>query len=295
MSKPDINKAAKDGATTMHIESKDAVDKADKNGDTPLHIAVKWGEKNTVKQLIESKANLNKANKHGETPLFSASLSGSLSKYRKIAKMLLDSKAAVDAANKRGDAPLHYSAFFGYTEMVKMLLDYKANVDTPNDRGETPLFSASGNALNPAFNKNKAKIVKMLLDSKAAVDKAQKDQFTPLIYAAMEGRFPVVKLLVEAGADTTIREKITGEERYTAAQYAREKGHNDIADYLNKEAPRVQRFLPSRNEGIEGGAIRALKRDLLSTGLLPVGPLVIIQEFAIGEPGELAPWSLFRN
>lgn len=265
--------------------------KADKNEDTPLHDAVKWGKTDTVKHLIESKANLNKANKRGETPLVCASRYG----YPEIVKMLLESKAPIDATDKRGFTSINYAAFLGYTEMVKMLLDYKANVDTANDRGETPLFVASGNALNRAFNKNMTKIVKMLLDSKAAVDKAQKDQVTPLIYAAMEGRFPVVKLLVEAGANITIQEKIIDEERYTAAQYARVKGHNDIADYLNKEAPRVQRFLPSRNEGIEGGAIRALKRNLLSTGLLPVGPMVIIQEFAIGEPGELAPWSLFRN
>ena len=234
MSKPDINKAAKDGATTMHIESK-----ADKEGNTPLHNAVKWGKTDTVKQLLESKAPVDAANERGETPLFSASLSGSL-KYREIVKMLLDGNADVNAANKRGDAPINYAAFFGYTEMVKMLLDYKANVDTANDRGETPLFSASGNAINQAFNKNKAEIVKMLLNSRADVDKAQEDQFTPLIYAAMEGRFPVVKLLVEAGADITIREKITGFERKTAAEDAKVKGHDHIADYLTNEAPRVQ-------------------------------------------------------
>lgn len=53
--------------------------------------------------------------------------------------------------------------------------------------------------------------------------------FTPLITAAYYGNLPMVKLLVEAGADKNIK----CNKGYTAYDYAKKYEFNDIANYLN--------------------------------------------------------------
>lgn len=102
-----------------------------------------------------------------------------------------------------------------------------------------------------------------------------------LIWAACWNKMDIVRALVEAGCDITIR----GDKNKTAAESAnRGKGTGPIAEYL-----RSTRFLRSaRDESgqlrrVKGPATRAIERDLEETGLLPSGPLSIIKEFATGE------------
>ena len=287
-SKASVNKTGKDGETPLYdaswngntdtakllIDSKASVNKTRKDGISPLWGASYNGNTDTARLLIESKAAVDKPGTNGRTPLCIASQEGETD----TARMLIESKAAVDKAQMDGRTPLWTASYCGKTDTARLLIESKAAVDKPDEDGRTPLYIAS--------QEGNTDTAGLLIEKKAAVDKPKNDGKTPLIAAARVGDFATVKMLIEAGADTKIRD----ERNQTPSEHACENRHHNIAKYLANH-----RFLPSRNEGIEGGAIRALKRDLLSTGLLPVGPLVIIQEFAIGEPGELAPWSLFRN
>ena len=125
----------------------------------------------------------------------------------------------------------------------------------------------------------------LLLENKCDVNITNKCGNTPLIYAALHNNMDTVRALVEAGCDITIRDN--GYKNKTAAERAREKGNDAIAEYLTTEAPLI-RFLPSADDendkphSARGMAARAMQRDLLQTGLLPAGPLTIIKEFATG-------------
>ena len=119
----------------------------------------------------------------------------------------------------------------------------------------------------------------LLLENKCDINITDEYGYTPLTYAAHCNKMDNVRALVEAGCDITIRNNM----RETAAVRARQKGYDAIAEYLSNH-----RFLPARDESgrlrrVEGGASRALERDLKDTGMLPDGPLSIIKEFATGD------------
>ena len=79
-------------------------------------------------------------------------------------------------------------------------------------------------------------IVMLLLENKCNMNVTDKNGNTPLILAAGYNRMDIVRALVEAGCDITIR----GYQNKTAAERAKEEGYHTIAEYLTNEAPRVQ-------------------------------------------------------
>ena len=82
----------------------------------------------------------------------------------------------------------------------------------------------------------------LLLENKCNLNATAKNGDTPLIYAAWNNNLAIVRILVEAGCDITIR----GYKNKTAAERAKEYGKDAIAEYLTNEAPRVQVHSPQR-------------------------------------------------
>ena len=126
--------------------------------------------------------------------------------------------------------------------------------------------------------------VRLLIESKAAVDKAREDGCTPLITAASMNNMTTIRTLVESGADTRIR----GDENKTAAEWARQEGHDAVAEYLVNDAPRI-RFHPSaRNErgelcGAKGRAKRAATRDLVDIAGFDRDMMGLLNQFCTGK------------
>ena len=171
---------------------------------------------------------------------------------------------------------LYHACRDGWTAEAKRLIAEGAPVDWQNEYGEAPLHRASIDGYT--------EIVMLLLKNKCNLNITDKWGNTPLTYAAAQNQMDTVRALVEAGCDITIR----NQDNWTAAEWAKRRGHHAIAEYLTNEAPFV-RFAPSaRDESgqlhrVKGRATRAIKRDLFETGKLPSGPLSIIQEFATGK------------
>ena len=232
------------------IDSKATVNIARKDGGTPLYIASREGKTDTARLLIESKAAVDKSREDGISPLWVASYNGNTD----TARLLIESKAAVDKPGTNGETPLYTASHYGNTDTARLLIESKAGVDKPRTLdGRTPLWTASYNGNTDA--------ARLLIESKAAVDKADEDGWTPLILAARNNHMTTVRLLVDSGADTTIR----GDENKTAAEWAKQRGHHSIAEYLD-----TVRFQPSaRNERGElyneqGRGRRAANRDLVN-------------------------------
>ena len=68
----------------------------------------------------------------------------------------------------------------------------------------------------------------LLLENKCNLNVTDKWGNTPLIYAARNNKMDTVRALVEAGCDITIR----GDKNKTAAEWAKQRGHHAIAEYL---------------------------------------------------------------
>ena len=161
-------------------------------GLTPLEFAARQGCAECIPVLVEKGADINATDQDGITPLLSAMING------------------------------HYDA-------ASVLLEKGANPNLADRTGRTPLYSAVDDHTMPASNRPSPKevdnettsldLVKALLAKSANVNAQLKQQVpyrtkldrgddtmlttgtTPLLRAAKAGDIPVMKLLLEKGAD----------------------------------------------------------------------------------------------
>lgn len=113
----------------------------------------------------------------------------------KVARVLIRHRQTnVDPRNKQDETPLMMAALKGDTELVLALIARGADINKP---GWAPLHYAA--------TKGSVPIVRELLDKSAYIDAESPNGTTPLMMAAMYGTPEVVKILLEAGADPTIK------------------------------------------------------------------------------------------
>ncbi|MGA2537174.1 MAG: ankyrin repeat domain-containing protein [Terracidiphilus sp.] len=125
-----------------------------------------------------------------------------------------------------GWTPLHLAAAFGTPETVSALLAAGASVDafSRNPQQNQPLHAAL------ALGKN-TQTIRLLLDAGASVNSTQAGGFTPLFSAAIANRKDLVKMLLAEGADPHHK----ADQGKTAADFARERGHGDLAAWLESQ------------------------------------------------------------
>lgn len=116
----------------------------------------------------------------------------------KVAAVLLDQPdLEVEVRTAQDESPLMLAALHGYTELCAKLIERDADVNKP---GWAPLHYAATNG--------HIQIMQMLLDNHAYIDAASPNGSTPLMMAAMYGNASAVKMLLEAGADPTLKNGI---------------------------------------------------------------------------------------
>jgi ankyrin repeat protein len=121
------------------------------------------------------------------------------------------------------------ASFNGHTETMAVLMDAGADVNLRVNQGVTPLIAACGPYPSA---------VRLLLENGAEVNATDDiENFTALMYAAVEGLSPVVDILLEYGANPSMKD-VDGD---TAAHFARQRGFRQLADKLQaletKETP----------------------------------------------------------
>lgn len=116
----------------------------------------------------------------------------------KVAKTLLDlSGTKVDTRSKNDETPLMIAALKGHTAFAKRMIDRGADV---YKTGWTPLhYAATGGHVD---------MIKLLLDNHAYIDTESPNKTTPLMMAAQYGTAQAVKLLIEEGADITLKNEV---------------------------------------------------------------------------------------
>mmetsp|Transcript_30261 Transcript_30261/g.44724 ORF Transcript_30261/g.44724 Transcript_30261/m.44724 type:complete len:746 (+) Transcript_30261:28-2265(+) len=101
-------------------------------------------------------------------------------------------------ADGHGNTPLHWAAFKNERDCVAILLKYHAD---PNARAHPSGWTA----LHDAAYSNSAESVALLLSAGATVDIRANSGATPLCFAAQEDADGAAKLLLEQGADISLR------------------------------------------------------------------------------------------
>lgn len=149
--------------------------------------------------------------------LFNAALDGKL----EIVESYIENGFDVNQPNQENKSLLMLASFNGHILVCQYLIKAGAHAEARDPDGRTALMFASTGPF--------AETVKFLLSSDAnpnSVDHGE--HFSSLMHAAAEGHIDVVKVLLDNGADKTLKD-IDGD---TAESFAKQNGHLAVADYI---------------------------------------------------------------
>jgi ankyrin repeat protein len=162
-----------------------------------------------VSALLERGFDPNTINPEGFHGLFLAVKADAL----QVANVLIQwPKTKVEWRNSKDESPLMMASLKGHTELVKLLIAKDADV---NKTGWTALHYAASGA--------KKNTIEILLEHSAYIDAESPNGSTPLMMAAMYGNADCVRLLLESGADPTLKNHLG----LTAAEFAKQAGRDD--------------------------------------------------------------------
>ena len=160
---------------------------------------------------------LNTRDDNGDPALTVALREGSL----KVASFLLTQRSVkVELRNTAGESPLMIAALKGHLDLAKTLIRRGAEVNKP---GWTPLHYAAARPEPDSLD-----MVRLLLEEHAYIDAESPNKTTPLMMAAMYGHPDVLRLLLEEGADPSLR----NQQGLTAVDFARRAERHDLADLI---------------------------------------------------------------
>ena len=116
----------------------------------------------------------------------------------------------LDVRGDDGSTPLTITIARGDEEWTGFLISKGANVNLPGKGGDTPLILAARVGFTEA--------VRWLLIKQARVDMTNRSGETALIAAVQQRQLPIVRLLLDAGADPDKADSAAG---YSARDYAK--------------------------------------------------------------------------
>ena len=140
---------------------------------------------------------------------------------------LVSEGTSVDVVDPEKRTALMFAAFNGHTSVVEYLRKQGAKIDTKDINGRTALMYAASGPF--------AETVDFLLTEGADVNvQGSLEGFTALMTAAAEGQVEVVRHLLDHGADTSLED----EDGDTALSFARQNGHTEVVELLEKPSAR---------------------------------------------------------
>lgn len=230
---------------------------------TPLMLAVKTNQKNVAEILLDAGASIN-------TKLVSINgddIAGGSSALMmsvcnsEISEMLINRNADLKIINDKGESLLSVAAHCNDTNVSKILISKGLDINHKNNIGNTPLFYAADNhkeenvrllldnGTDVNIRNKKGEIALMfavddlycdspvpviaLLDKGSDVNARDNDDITALMIAAERGCINYVKILLERGADATLKDSMGR----TVMEFAEksdltEEGKNDLLRIL---------------------------------------------------------------
>lgn len=176
--------------------------------------AAKDNNINLIDELLRSGAGLEDLGMWDNTPLLVACTHG----HSEAALRLISAKANVCARNEHDATPMHYAAVEGMQGVVETLLSIvraegdDANVTKFVNCGHVKVYNrhldayAKRTPLSSAAESGFAEVAGLLLSAGAALEEADEDGRTALWLAARHSRLAAARLLLQHGADPTLKD-----------------------------------------------------------------------------------------
>jgi len=177
-------------------------------------VAIKQDDPATVRNLLRRGFDANTPNPQGHRGLFLALQEPA----PRVAEVLVNwPQTNIEVRTVQDESPLMIAALKGETALARKLIDRGADVNKP---GWAPLhYAATGGHLE---------IMNLLLEHHAFIDAESPNGTTPLMMAAHYGTPAAVKLLLEAGADTAMRNQLG----LTAIDFAQRANRAESAELI---------------------------------------------------------------
>jgi uncharacterized protein len=194
-----------------------------------LWTALAFEDADMLRRLLREGADPNKAEELSMmTPLMAVETAA-------LAETLIEAGASVEARDRLGRTPLHYAVRVREAAQIIPLLGRHGadpNAHAAGGKGATPLITVVEAFFEDLDKKRCAQLVRLLVQAGARIDEPDDRGDTPLALAAVNNAPELVKLLLELGANPSLRLR-SGK---TAADYARERGSHEMAALLDRAA-----------------------------------------------------------
>lgn len=139
----------------------------------------------------------------------------------KVVEVLLKTpKIKVETRTPQDESPLMMAAMRGELKLAAALIDKDADV---NKTGWTPLHYAASSTQGDQLG-----VAKLLLENAAYIDAASPNGSTPLMMAAMYGNTSTLKLLLDEGADPTLKNQLG----LTAVDFAQRADRKEMVELI---------------------------------------------------------------
>ena len=173
------------------------------------------GNTDAIEALVSKGANINYVDEYGDTVLSQAAFNGHTATVKKLLSYL--------SARYSKNRAILLASQAGHAETIDVLIEEKAEVNIYMEGYHTPLFQV--------IAQNKMKAFKRLLVAPGInLNQEDKEGVIPILLAAYNGRLNMIKLLVEHGADPTVKNA----EGKSALDMATLNKKQDVIEYLNK-------------------------------------------------------------
>lgn len=189
--------------------------------------AIRQDNDAAVRSLLARGFDPNTKDEKGTPGLVMALQEGSL----RVADLLIEHPRLVpESRNAADESPLMMAALKGHTELVRRLIARDADVNKP---GWAPLhYAATGGHLD---------IMRQLLEAHAFIDAESPNGTTPLMMAAHYGSTEALQLLLDEGADPTLKNQLG----LTAADFALRVSRTESAERI---AAAIRKRQPNRGK-----------------------------------------------
>lgn len=192
--------------------------------------AIQRDDGNAVTALLRRGFDPNTRDAKGQAGLLIALQNDSL---KAVAALLAARNIKVEVRNAQDESPLMLAAIKGRVDIVRTLIAREADV---NKTGWAPLHYAAS-----AGTPQHTQIIALLLENYAYIDATSPNGTTPLMMAAQYGSLESVQLLLDEGADPTLKNQLG----LTATDFAMRVSRTDSAA---KIAEAIRRRQPNRGK-----------------------------------------------